>query len=73
MADERSFADMIIAQLGTPREPFGPGDLLLLAILAIAAAAWFALEYGVGLAIVRLIRGRDRSPDEPPSSGGRSL
>lgn len=72
MADKPSFAEILVSQLGKPKEPFGWEDVLLLSLLAAAFAAYWALEYGAGRLLARLFgriaprarRGRESGPEE---------
>jgi hypothetical protein len=51
MADRPSFAEILVSQLGRPKEPLGWEELLALAVLAVAILGYVALEYGA----VRLV------------------
>jgi hypothetical protein len=71
MANKPAFAEIIVARLGQPKEPFGLGDLILLIIMAAALAAYLALEQGFGRLLARLfgrvaarIRPDETSPPE---------
>jgi hypothetical protein len=55
MPDKPNFAEIVIAQLGQPKVPFGLGDLILLIVLAAALAAYLALEQGLGRLLARLV------------------
>jgi len=57
MARQMSFTDTIVSELGTPREPFGLDDALVIAVLLAAVAAYFAIEWALGQLIVRLLKG----------------
>ena len=68
MSNGPSFAEMIVSQLGKPKEPFGLEEFLVLLVILLGLAAWVMLEYGLGRLFVRLWRltlprdGRDREP-----------
>jgi hypothetical protein len=67
MADKPTFTEIVVAQLGQPKEPFGLGDLILLAVLAAAMAAYLALEQGLVRLFGRVptkIRPDETSPPE---------
>jgi hypothetical protein len=54
MADKPSLAEIVLFDIGTPKEPFGLEEGLFLCALAAAFVAYAALEYGVGRLIQRL-------------------
>lgn len=56
MADGPTLTEMLVSELGKPKEPFGMGDLLLLSVVAVAAVGYLGLEYGLGRLIARLLR-----------------
>lgn len=56
MNDGRSIVEILVSQFGAPREPFGPSEILLLCVLALAAGVYFALEYVATRLIARLVR-----------------
>jgi hypothetical protein len=64
MADEPTFAEILVSQLGQPKEPFGWGDLLGLSVLAAALAAYLALELGAARLLRKLF---DWLSPHPPS------
>lgn len=69
MADQASLAATLVAQLGTPYEPFGWGHVLVLCALAAAGAACLALEYGLARLVAKLFQfARAPAPraPEPP-------
>jgi hypothetical protein len=70
VADGRAFTEAIVSSLGTPQEPFGVGEILVLLVLAAAVAGNFALEYAAGRIIARLFgRLRARARGDRTSGG----
>lgn len=68
MADKPTFAEVIVGQLGQPKEPFGLGDLILLVVLAAALAAFLAVEQALGRLLARLL-GRVAARVRPDETG----
>ena len=56
MSNERSFTEIIVSKLGTPHEPWGFGDFLVLGALLLAMTTWFMLEYGFPRLLAQLWR-----------------
>jgi len=56
MSGGRRFGEILVSQLGTPKEPFGIGGILFIAALLLVFAGYLALEYGLGRLTVRLCR-----------------
>jgi hypothetical protein len=56
MSGKRTFGEIIVSQLGAPKEPFGIGGILFIAALLLVFAGYLALECGLGRLIVRLCR-----------------
>lgn len=56
MAREFSFTREIVSRLGSPPEPFGLQEALVLAAFLAAAAAYFAFEAALGRLILRFFR-----------------
>jgi hypothetical protein len=69
MSDGRSFAEIIVSQLGKPKEPFGLEEFLVLLVLLLGVAAWIMLEYGLGRLFARLWR--LTRPEDGQVQGGR--
>ncbi|MET1112353.1 MAG: hypothetical protein ABWX67_12570 [Allosphingosinicella sp.] len=59
MRDGPGFIETILGKLGTPHDP--SGELIGFAIVALAAAAWIALELVGGYGLARLLR----RPEDP--------
>jgi hypothetical protein len=71
MSDKRSFAEIIVSQLGKPKEPFGVEEFLVLLVILLGAAAYLMLEYRLGRLVARLWRltqpeGRQEQDVPPP-------
>jgi len=56
MGDKRTFADMLVSQLGQPREPFSWSTVVFGLLLLLGIVTYLALEYGLVMLIKRLIR-----------------
>jgi hypothetical protein len=59
VAREPTMTEIIVSQLGTSKEPFALVDVLLVAVLLAAGAAYMAIELGFARLIARLL-GRAR-------------
>lgn len=71
MSNGPSFAEIIVSQLGKPKEPFGLEEFLVLLVILLGLAAWGMLEYGVGRLLLRLWRltlPKDGKDWEPPAA-----
>jgi len=72
MADRPSLAEIVLFDIGTPKEPFGLEEGLFLLALAAAFLAYAALEYGLGRLIRRLfgwIAAKARQDGQSPRPG----
>ena len=54
MSDGRSLAEIIVSQLGTPRDH--TGELIGAGIALLLVLAYCGLEYGLGRALLRIAR-----------------
>jgi len=68
MADGPTLTEILISQLGTPQEPLGISDYLVIGALLAAAAAYFFLEYKLGCLLTRLARPKTRGKKPPGGS-----
>jgi hypothetical protein len=56
MRGGRPFAEILVSQLGTPKEPVTVGSVLVGLALVLAVVGYFALEYGLGMLLARVVR-----------------
>jgi hypothetical protein len=52
MDDKPTFAEILISQLGAPKEPFGLNDVLLGLAVITCVGSYLAFEYG----LIRLLK-----------------
>jgi hypothetical protein len=75
MADRPSLTEIVLFDIGIPKEPFGLEEWLVLFALAAAFLAYAAVEYGVGRLIRRMFAGiaaKARQGGRPPRPGDPS-